>query len=221
MKLVHIFSAYILCLLMACSSTKDSTGKKNEGKSYNNLFIIANTADIEYRVRLEKELALAAESKGYKAVKSIDVIPPVLNDPKPPSQEELAAKVKATGCDALCVVYFLKNGDDVKYNAGMNFKGTEPMLSSFVGILVLGFKEYSKKVESNDDPKYKKDISAPAYYTKEKGFYLLSELYDATSVENVYSEKSGFFDEAELVSFSHSYMADFIKNLETKKILKK
>jgi len=221
MKLVHIFSAYILCLLMACSSTKDSTGKKNEGKSYNNLFVIANTADIEYRVRLEKELALAAESKGYKAVKSIDVIPPVLNDPKPPSQEELTAKVKATGCDALCVVYFLKNGDDVKYNAGMNFKGTEPMLSSFVGILVLGFKEYSKKVESNDDPKYKKDISAPAYYTKEKGFYLLSELYDATSVENVYSEKSGFFDEAELVSFSHSYMADFIKNLETKKILKK
>ncbi|HMK27277.1 MAG TPA: hypothetical protein VK483_14695 [Chitinophagaceae bacterium] len=221
MKRIHIFSVFIFPLLLSCSSTKNSTDKKIGGKTYNNLFIIANTADIEFRVRLEKELALAAESKGYKAVKSIDVIPPVLNDPKPPSQEELAAKVKATGCDALCIVYFLKNGDDVKYNAGMNFKGTDPMLSGFVGILVLGFKEYSKKVDRNDDTKYKKDISAPAYYTKEKGFYLLSELYDATSVENVYSEKSGFFDEAELVSFSHSYMADLIKHLEEKKILKK
>jgi hypothetical protein len=104
----------------------------------------------------------------------------------------------------------------------MNFKGTDPMLSGLVGILLLGFKDYTNKYNNgSDDPKYKKDISSPAYYTKEKGFYLLSELYDATSVQNVYSEKSGFFDEAELVSFSHRYMADFIKNLETKKILKK
>src|SRR5689334_15226114 len=96
MKCIHIFSAFIFILLLSCSLGKNSTGKKDEGKTYNNLFIIANTADIEFRVRLEKELALAAESKGYKAVKSIDVIPPVLNDPKPPSNEELVNKVKAT-----------------------------------------------------------------------------------------------------------------------------
>lgn len=222
MKPVHIFSAFIFFLLSACSSTKNSTGKKNEGQSYKNVFIIANTADIEFRVRLEKELALAVESKGYKAVKSIDVIPPVLNDPKPPSKEELVAKVKATGSDALCIVYFLKNGEEIKYNAGINFKGTDPVLSSLVGILLLGFKDYTNKYDNrSDDPKYKKNISEPAFYTREKGFYLLSELFDAATVENVYSEKSNFFDEAELVPFSHSYMAGLVNHLESKKLLKK
>lgn len=222
MRFTHIFSAFLFSLLLSCSSTKNSTSTKNGGKSYNNLFIIANTADIEFRVRLEKELALAAESKGYKAVKSIDVIPPVLDDPKPPSNEELANKVKATGCDALCVVYFLKNGEDVKLNAGVNFKGTDPVLSGLVGILLVGFKDYTNKYDNrNDDPKYKKDISQPAYYTKEKGFYLLSELFDAASVKNIYSERSNSFDEADLVSFSHNYMAGLVKHLETENLLKK
>ena len=218
MKFIHIiFSAFILSILLSCLSTKNSTGKKNEGKSYNKLFIIANTADIEVRVRLEKELAAAAESKGHMTVKSIDVIPPLLSDPKPPSKEELVNKVKATGCDALCIVYFLRNGEEVRYTPGVNFKGTEPILSGLVGML-LGNKNYNNNI---DDAKYKKSISEPGFYTKEKGFYLLSELFDAASVENIYSERSEFFDDTNLTLFSRGYMTNLVKHLEAEKILKK
>jgi hypothetical protein len=219
MKKATVFSVIIFTFLFSCSSPKNSTGNKNEGKSYNNLFIIANTADIEVRVRLEKGLAAAAEAKGYKAVKSIDVIPPVLSDPKPPSKEELVNKVNATGCDALCIVYFLKNGEEVSHTQGINFKGTEPMLTNLVGLLV-GYKKFDYN-KGDYDPKYKKDVSQPGYYTREKGFYIISELFDATSAENVYSEKSDFFDDADLVPFSTGYMAGFVKHLEMEKKLKK
>lgn len=220
MKPIHIFSAFIFFLLAACSSPKNATGKKAEVKSYNNLFIIANTADIEVRVRLEKELAAAAESKGYKAVKSIDIIPPVLSDPKPPSQEELVNKVKATGCDALCIIYFIKNREEVKHTPGVNFKGTEPVITGLVALLV-GIKDYNNNFKMDDDPKYKKDISDPGFYTKEKGFYIVSELFDAASAENIYSERSESFDEANLVPFSTGYLAGWVNHLESKKILKK
>ena len=122
MKFIPVFSVIILSLLLSCSSAKNSSTKKNGEKSYNKLFIIANTADIQARVRLEKELAAAAALKGYQSVKSIDVIPPLLSDPRPPSQEELVNKVNATGCDALCIVYYLRNGDEVRHTPGVNFK---------------------------------------------------------------------------------------------------
>ena len=217
MRFIHIFSAFIFSLLLSCSSAKNSTVEKTGGKSYNKLFIIANTADIEARVRLEKALAAAAESKGYTALKSIDIIPPVLSDPKPPSQEELVSKVKATGCDALCIIYFLKNKEGVTHTPGVNFKGTEPMLSGLVGLL-LGNKGYNN---NTDDVKYRKDISDPGFYTKEKGFYLVSELFDADSKENIYSEQSESFDEANLTVFSTGYMAGWVNHMEAKKLLKK
>ena len=222
MKCIHIFSAILFSLLLSCSSTKNSTGKINESKSYNNLFVIANTADIEVRVRLEKELAVAAESKEYKVVKSIDIMPPSLTDPKAPTKEEFVNKIKANGCDVLFVVYFLKTGEEVKHVPGVNFKGTDPWLSGLVGMFLVGNKEYNKHSNDNQQElKYKKTLSDPGYYTKEKGFYLLCELIDASSEQIIYSEKSQSFDEANLVLFSRGYMADLLKQLESKKILKK
>jgi hypothetical protein len=217
MKFIPVFSVIILPLLLSCSSAKNTADKKNGAPSYNKLFIIANTADIQARVRLEKELAAAAALKGYQSVRSIDVIPPLLSDPKPPSQEELVNKVNATGCDALCIIYYLKSGEEIRHTPGVNFKGTEPMLSGLVAMLLSN----KDKHVNNYDDKYTKSISEPGYYTKEKGFYILSELFDAVSVETIYSEKSAFFDDADFHSFSAGYLAGFVKHLEMKKLLKK
>ena len=91
------------------------------------------------------------------------------------------------------------------------------MLSGLVAMLL---NNKDRPLNNNDD-KYTKSISEPGYYTKEKGFYILSELFDAVSVETLYSEKSAFFDDADLSSFSAGYMAGFVKHLELKKLLKK
>ncbi len=223
MKYLHIFSVFLFSLLLSCSSSKKSTVDTYGGGSYNKLFIIANTADIEVRVRLEKEFAIAAESKEYKVIKSIDILPISLNDPKPPPKEEFVNKVKASGCDALFVVYFLKKGDEVRHIPGVNFKGTDPWLTGLVGMLLVGNKEFNKhSYDNKSDPGYTKTISDPGFYTKEKaGFYIVSELIDAATEQIIYSEKSELFDEENLVLFSRGYMAALVNQLEIKKILKK
>src|SRR3982751_2065509 len=108
MTKVHLLSIIIIGLFFAgCSSTK-STGvwvnkEKVQGKSFQNLFIVVMTADIEARVTVENDLANAAIAKGYKAVKSYEVMKPSLKDPKNPSKEEIISKVKESGCDGVLV----------------------------------------------------------------------------------------------------------------------
>ncbi len=66
-----------------------------------------------------------------------------------------------------------------------------------------------------------KDIYKSGYYKKEKGFYLISVLFDVASEQIIYSDKSEQFDDSDLISFSHGYMTELMKYLETKKIIKK
>jgi hypothetical protein len=207
-------AAFILSLLSACTSTNNATGMKNKGKSYNNLFVIANTADIEVRVLLEKEAAAVAESKGYQVVKSIDVIAPSLSDTKPPTKTELFDKVKTSGCQVLLMVYFIKKDAGVEYIPGTKFEGGNLLLTG----LVAGIAGYKGTV---DNTKYNKSISIPGSFEKVKGFYLLSELLDTETEEIIYTEKSELFEEDHLLSFSKVYITDLVKQLETNKILLK
>lgn len=157
--------AFIFFLFLNCSSEKKSTKIKDEVKSYHNLFVITNTADIIARVRLEKELAAAAELKNHKVVKSMDVMPISLNNPKPPSIEEFANKVKESGCDAFIIFNYIRKGESINHTPGTNFKGTDPILTGLVAG-ILGY------VGGGDGTEYKKSISNPGTYSKEGGFYI-------------------------------------------------
>ena len=214
MKIAPVLLAFICSLLSACSSTKNSTSPKNAGRSYSKLFIIGNTADIETRVRLEKELAAAAGSKGYTAVKSIDVMPPSIREPKPPPKDEFVSQAKAAGCDAMFIIYYIREKDAVNYIPGAKFDGTDPWITGLVSA-AMGYKG------TVDGTSYKKSTSTPGRYKIERGFYIFSGLFDASSEEILYSEKSEMFDAADLASFSKDYMTGLVKHLEIKKIIMK
>ena len=214
MKIAPVLLAFICSLLSACSSTKNSTSPKNAGRSYSKLFIIGNTADIEARVRLEKELAAAAGSKGYTAVKSIDVMPPSIREPKPPPKDEFVSQAKAAGCDAMFIIYYIREKDAVNYIPGAKFDGTDPWITGLVSA-AMGYKG------TVDGTSYKKSTSTPGRYKIERGFYIFSGLFDASSEEILYSEKSEMFDAADLASFSKDYMTGLVKHLEIKKIIMK
>src|SRR5215207_6440203 len=100
MKQLNFLFVAIVCLviLASCSSTNEPAGvwvnkEKIQGKSFKNIFIVVATADIEARSVIEKDFAAAALERGYQVVKSIDAIPPSLQDPKPPTAEEVRSKV--------------------------------------------------------------------------------------------------------------------------------
>ncbi len=73
-------------LLAACSTSKKTAGvwvnrPKPESRSFQKIFFVVPTPDIQERVRLEKDLIETAASNGYTAIKSLDVIPFSLDEP--------------------------------------------------------------------------------------------------------------------------------------------
>ena len=214
MKRIYLFSAIsILFILTACSATKKTTAtwvntEKIQGKSFHSIFIVVLTADIEARAKLENDIAAAATVKGYKAVKSIDLMPPTISAPATPGKDEIANKVKASGCDAVFTASLLKKEEDVRYTPGTTAYSVRPYYSYYGSYY--GF--YSH---------YYPTVSTASYYTKEKTYFMQSNLYDAASEEIMWSVQSEIFNPSSLAKFSKAYTADLVKQLEKENLLKK
>ena len=201
-------------IFTACSSSKESTGvwvnkEKIQGKTWSNVFIIVMTADIQARVALEKDLAAIAISKGYKAVKSIDVMPADLNDPKTPCKEEIVKKVKASGCDAVFVASLLDKAEDIRYTPGTTAYSVGPYYS------------WSGNYYSGYYSHWYPTVSSPSYYSKDKTYFMLSNLFDVASEEIMWSVQSEVFNPSSLKSFSKSYTASLLSQLKKDNLLKK
>lgn len=209
MKFRLILAISICILPVACSPSKKSNSTNNRGKSYNYLFIIGNTADLDARVQLEKDLAAAVTAKGYSAVKSMDVFPPSLNDPKPPTKEQITDSLHSMGCDALFVMN-LKKKEDLKYNPGVKVNANTPWVS---GILAgsLGYRTGSEI----------KGVDKPGSYAYVNGFYIVCDLVDVKTQTIVYSTTSELIEYPKLNTIGKVYIASMVQQLETKKILKK
>ncbi|MES1226845.1 MAG: hypothetical protein ABUT20_65835 [Bacteroidota bacterium] len=213
MKYTRLLLAFVIAFA-ACSSSKESTGvwvntEKMKGKSYNSIFIVVMTADVQARAKLETDLAAAAESKGYKAVKSIDVMPPSLQDPATPTKEAIVSKVKASGCDAVFVASLLKQEEDVHYTPGQTSYSVMPYYSTY-GTYYGFYSHYYPPV-----------VSTPSYFSKEKTYFMQSNLYDAASEEIMWSAQSKVLTPSSLDNFSTSYTTSLIKQLQKAKLLKK
>jgi len=122
-NLIFVASFTVSILIIACKSAKEPTGvwvntEKVKGKSFAKVMIVMVTADVQARLVIENDLAAAATERKYNVVKSIDVAPANIKDPKPPSKDEIVEKVKETGCDAVLVASLLQKDEDVRYKQG-------------------------------------------------------------------------------------------------------
>lgn len=214
MKRVCVLSVIIVAVFFAaCSSTKESTGvwvdkEKIKGKAYDNFFVIVMTADIEARVKLENDLADLITSRGHKAVKSYDVLPADLKDPKPPAVDDLIAKIKASDCDAVFVASLLDKNDDIRYSSG----GTHYTMRTGYAWSGTFFGYYSH---------YYTTVSTPGYYSNDKTYFMQSNLFDKASQELMCSVQSEIFNPSSLPSFSRTYISTLMKQLDKAKLLKK
>lgn len=204
--------ALLLLLLQACTPYKESTGvwvnkEKIQGKSYSNIFIIVMTANLEARALLENNLASLATEKGYKTVKSMDVMPPGLKDAAMPSKEDIVKKVKENNCDAVFVASLLKKEEDVRYTPGTTAYSVRPYYTWSGNYF--GYYSHWYPTVYND-----------GYYTKEKNYFMQSNLYDVASEEIMWSVQSTVFDPSSLNKFSKAYTSQLIKQLKEEGLLK-
>lgn len=214
MKRVCVLTATIVTIFLgACSSTKESTGvwydkEKIKGKSYDNFFVIVMTADIEARVRLENDIASTIVSRGHKAIKSYEVLPADLKDPKPPAVDAVIEKIKASDCNAVFVTSLLDKTDAIRHTEG----GTHYTMRTDYSWAGTFFGYYSH---------YYSTVTTQGYYSNDKTYFMQSNLYDKATQELMFSVQSEIFNPSSLASGSRTYISTLLKQLDKAKLLKK
>jgi hypothetical protein len=206
-------SLFFALILAACSTSKDTAGvwlnkEKIAGKSYKNIFIYVASADIQARSYVESEIANTAVSKGYTAVKSIDIIKPSLDNPQLPGQDQLKQAIAQTSCDGAFMVTLLKKEESVRYTPGTTAYAPYPYYS-FHGNM-WGYYSY-----------YQPTISTPGYYSKDKEYFIQSNLYDVKTEELMMSIQSEIYNPTSVSNFSKMYIKDIVKQMEKEGLLKK
>ena len=214
MKRVCVSCLIIVAIfLAACASSKETSGvwvnkEKIQGKSYSNFFVIVMTADIEARVKLENDIAATITSRGHKAIKSYEVLPADLKDPKPPAVDALIEKLKASDCDAVFLTSLLDKNEDVGYTQG----GTQYTMQTDYSWAGTFFGYYSH---------YYSTLTSTGYYSTDKTYIMQSNLFDKASQEKMFSVQSQIFNPSSLSSFSRTYISTLMKQLSKAKLLKK
>ncbi len=210
MKSIYLLSAIIFA---TCSSPKESTGvwinkEKIKDKSYSNLFILVVTADIQARVKLENDLSNVATSRGLKTVKSVDVMPFDIQNPKKPTREEVVSKIKTSGCDGVFIASLLRKEDRMKHTEGTT--AYAPMTNYTPAGNYYAY--YSGSYST---------ISTPSYYTNDKVYFMQSNLYDAASEEKMWAVDSEIFNPSNIDAFSKSYTKTLMSKLKKARLIKK
>ena len=219
-RLQLLLSVLMIALFIgSCTVAKEPNGvwvntEKRQGKTFNKAFIVVVTGNLEARALLETDIANIVIKKGYHAVKSIDVLPPDLKSNSTiPTKDEIIKKVKESGCDAVFVASVLKKEADVNYTAGTEAYTTLPyatMPYSGWGGTYFGYYSYAQST-----------VSTPGYYSKEKSYFIQSNLYDAASGDIMWSVQSKVLDPQSLTQFSKDYTSKLIGQLKQEKLFVK
>jgi len=216
-KVDVLIIAAIAFLLTACSSSNKTSGvsvnkQKLNGRSFHKIFIEVATVDIQIRNRVESDLTATVISEGYAAVKSLDMIPFSLKEPRLPTKDEIESKVKENGCDAILIVSVLRKGETVQYTPGTVTNANSQFLAGILGDVL------KKGGNVNPIP----GVNIPGSFSHgDMNIILQSNLYDVPAEELMFSFQSENIDIASLDKISKSYSTTLIAQLKKEKLLKK
>lgn len=208
-----IFILMLLVGFSSCDLSSQLSGvwvnkEKLPAEKYKKIYIIAQTSSLEARQSIENALADMAAKKGYATVKSLDVMPPTLSDTALPTRDAIVTSVKASGCDAAFVVTLLKKEESVRYVPGVTVYSPMPYYS-WNGHFVRYY-DY-----------WRPTVAGPGYYTKDRAYFIQSNLYDVATEELMLSVQSDLFNPPSLQSFTKSFVNDLVRKMQREGLLKK
>ena len=213
MKIKLLIALSLVALsILSCTPTKETTGvwvnkEKAQGKKFTKLFIIVISGDLEARSLMENDLAEIATARGLQVVKSIDVMPPSLKTAVKPTKEEIVAKVKESGCDGVFVASLLKKEEDVRYTPGSSAYAP----TSYYTYTGNFFGYYNH---------FYPTVNTPGYYSKEKSYFMQSNLYDVATEDIMWSVQSVVFDPSNVAKFSKAYTKELVSQLKNEQLIK-
>jgi hypothetical protein len=214
MKTIISYNLPILiftCIIIsACTTTTQITGtwknKKIEAPVYKNIFVAALTHDINARKIVENEMAVHFRDKGVNVTTSMELYGPITRE-EAGSREEIVAKVRENGNDAILTLSLVNAETETRYVPGNNNYYAPTLAYNFYGTF------------DNYYDYYYPQLYDPGYYANDKVYFLESNLYDMASKELLWSAQSQSYSPGDIENFAEEFSEVTTARLHKEKLI--
>jgi len=222
-KLFPVLLTLVLSLvIISCGSSIKTTAswinKEKTTTPPKSVFIMAFTDNIEARAYLENDLAAAAQKKGLKTYKSVDVVGPVEMKYIAPVKDVFIKKVEALNCETIFTVALIDATSETKYVGGSTVVYSPYPYGPYHGTggysahgAYGGFGGYYDYAVTT--------MSSAGYYKTEKKYFLEAKMFDLKTEELLLSIQTRADDPEGIEKSSKAYttaVMDEIKKLQKK-----
>jgi len=210
-NVLSILVVGIMLTLTACAPSMKITGSwmnkdvVGHGK-FKKIFLFVMTSNKGAQQTFENSQAKAAESEGIATVKSYEVFGPNFLAHNP-TKEEVIAKIKETGCDAVFTSALIDAKSETRY-----VPGTTSYSYGYGGGYGYGGYGYGGFGGYYGSSAY---IYQPGYYTEDKTYYVESNLYDVATGDVVWSVQSEAYNPSNLDNVARTYSALLMEKLKS------
>jgi len=214
MKIIRLTVLTFVVLLTACAPTKEISienswlnREKLKDRPVKKVYIIGMFQNTDVSLVLEHTLASEAKSRRYVAYMNQDQFPYKIDDPEQKKQM-IIEKVKKLGCDAI----FITALKDVQSE-------THYVSTSSVGVGVSGYypaQDYYGNFNTYYTSYYA-ETSLSGYFETNRLFFIESNLYDANTLELLWSVQSKSYNPSGIEKVSKDYCDELFRLLEKEK----
>lgn len=198
-----------MIFLTACAPSMKITGNwmnqevMGKGK-FKKVFLFVMTSNKGAQQTFEDSQAKAAEAEGIATVKSYEVFGPNFLAHNP-TKEEIIAKIKETGADAVFTSALIDEKSETRYVPGT---------TSYTPYGYGGYGGYGYYGGFGGYYGSSAYIYQPGYYTEDKTYFIESNLYDLETGDIVWSVQSEAYNPSNLDNIARTYSALLFEKLK-------
>jgi hypothetical protein len=229
MKNTKLFLAMLIISfslsIISCAPTIKTTGywvnrEKLPAEPIKSVFIIALTDNMELRSTLENDLTAAAEKRGLKAYKSMDIIGPVDLKLIAPVKDVFLKKLNDLNCETIFTVALVNQISETKYVEASSYSYSPYAYGAFGGYggygamgTYGGFGGYYGYAVNT--------FSTPGYYTTDNKYFIEGKLFEIKTDETLFSIQSKADNPSGIEKSSKKYTEILMKEIDEMKKQKK
>jgi len=216
MKNLLLFLSISLTVF-SCKPTIQTTGywvnrEKLPPEPLKSVFIIAFTDNRELRLSLENDLAAAAEKRGMKAYKSMQIIGSVDIKQMAPVKDVFLKKLHDLNCESVFTVALVNQISETRYVSGSSMSYSP---YGYGGYGYAGYPAYGPYGGFGGYYGYVcTTISSPGYYTTDNKYFIEGKLFDLKTDELLLSIQSKAKNPESISEASKSYTEKLMEEIK-------
>ncbi|GAB3822633.1 hypothetical protein [Pontibacter rugosus] len=210
-KLLYVLACVVMAAGMySCAPSTQITGTwkspQATSRTFNNVVVAAMTDNVQARQTIEDQLQQQLQARGIKATKSIDLFPPSMMSGSESPADMMLDRITSDGFDGILTVAVVDQETDTRYVPGN---------TAYAPVSRFGYYNTFRGYYGYMSP----TLYQPGYYTKEKIYFLETNLYETSNENLVWSAQSKSYDPASLSSFADTFSEITVKKMAQENII--